>query len=170
MFLGNIGGTMSIASQALHGKLPDLAVDFFVVFSRFECVMKRSGDYAQGDESGVNPDWDKLAKDLGAAFFADVLTKDIAPVLIAEPPKKQIKQADGSLGWRDMGPVSNAADLFLAIRRARNNLLHGGKYRDQRDGHYTEIQGSERSDTLLSQSLAVLELALAAKPKLAQHF
>lgn len=161
---------MTIADQALHGKLPKLAVDFFVVFSRFECAMKRSGTYARGDETGVDPDWDKLAKDLGAAFFADVQAKGVAHVLIGEPPKKQMKQADGSLGWRDMGAVSNAADLFLAIRRARNNLLHGGKYRDQRDGHYDEIQGSERSDTLLSQSLAVLELALEAKPEVTQHF
>ncbi|MBX3570467.1 MAG: hypothetical protein KF914_20575 [Rhizobiaceae bacterium] len=161
---------MVIADQALHGKLPKLAVDFFVVFSRFECALKRSGTYARGNELGVDPDWDKLAKDLGTDFFTDVKAKDIASVLIGEPPKKQIRQADGSLGWRDMGAVNGSADLFLAIRRARNNLLHGGKYRDERNGQYTEIHGSERSDTLLSQSLAVLEHALKAKPEVAQHF
>lgn len=161
---------MTLADQALHGKLPEGAVDFFVAFSRFECAMKRSGTYARGNEQGVDPDWDKLAKDLGGNFFADVQAKGVAPVLIGKPPKKQMLQTDGSLGWRDMGGVANSADLFLAIRRARNNLLHGGKYRDERDGNYTEIKGSERSDTLLSQSLAVLELALQAKPEIAQHF
>lgn len=160
---------MNLAA-ALHEKLPALAVDFFVAFSRFECALKRSGTYARGDESGVEPDWNGVARDLGPEFFDEVLTRGIAPTLIGKPPKKQIKQADGTLGWRDMGPVSNCADLFLAIRRARNNLLHGGKYRDIRNDQYTEIQGSERSDTLLKQSLAVLSLALEAKPEVAQHF
>lgn len=161
---------MTLADQAMHGKLPDAAVDFFIVFSRFECAMKRSGTYARGNEQGVDPDWDKLAKDLGADFFADVQSRDVARILIDAPPMKQILQADTSLGWRDIGGVANARDLFLAIRRVRNNLLHGGKYRDERDGNYTEINGSERDDILLRQSLAVLELALEAVPDLAQHF
>ncbi|PDS66691.1 hypothetical protein CO653_08255 [Rhizobium anhuiense] len=161
---------MTIADHALHGKLPKLAVDFFVAFSRFECAMKRSGTYARGDESGVEPDWNGLARDLGDAFFAEVKTRNVAPLLIGSPPKKQIKQADGSLGWRDVGAVANASDLFVAIRRARNNLLHGGKYRDDRDGNYSEVDGTERSDALLSQSLAVLELALHAKQEIRERF
>lgn len=37
---------MTLAEQALEAELPKLAMDFFVVFSRFECALKRSGKYA----------------------------------------------------------------------------------------------------------------------------
>jgi hypothetical protein len=33
-----------------------------------------------------------------------------------------------------MGPVNNTTDLFLAIRRVRNNLAHGAKYKDNGAG------------------------------------
>jgi hypothetical protein len=32
---------MDLVEEALQDKLPELAVSFFVVFSRFECAMKR---------------------------------------------------------------------------------------------------------------------------------
>jgi hypothetical protein len=161
---------MRMVDETIQQKLPALAVEFFVKFSRFECAMKRTGIYAVGDEQDVQPDWDKLAADLGRVFFARVVESGIAVTLIKEPPKKQIKQNDGSLGWRDMGAVVNTFDLLLAIRRARNNLVHGGKYRDTRTGSYDDITGTERSNTLLSESLAVLELALDHNAKLMQEF
>lgn len=161
---------MKIVDRALHARLPEQARNFFVVFARFEYAMKQSGTYSRGGKSGVDPDWDGLAKDLGEEFFASVRAERLAQLLITEPPKKQIKQDDGSLGWRDMGAVSNARELFLAVRRVRNNLLHGGKYRDQCSGAYVEIGGSERSDALLSQSLAVLDLALNTKPEVDKYF
>lgn len=43
---------MNLVEQALDAELSKLATDFFVVFSRFECALKRSGKYAIGDETG----------------------------------------------------------------------------------------------------------------------
>jgi len=154
---------MDLLDEALQEKLPEVAVAFFVVFSRFECAMKRIGTYAIGDEKGVEADWGGLARDLGNPFFDAVIAKGIAPVLIGKPPKKQIKMSDGTLGWRDMGPVQNVTDLFLAIRRARNNLIHGGKYQDDGSGHANLVAGAERNDALLGQSMDVMRLILESR-------
>lgn len=164
------GEKMNLVEQALEAQLPKLAMDFFVVFSRFECALKRSGQYAIGDDSKVEPDWDGFARDLGPAFFKEVIGQEIAPVLIGKPPKKQIKLADGSLGWKDVGTVNNTTDLFLAIRRARNNLAHGAKYQDGGAGHADFVEGSERDDVLLGQALGVLAAALKARPDIHRFF
>lgn len=161
---------MSLVEQALEAALPKLAIDFFIVFSRFECALKRSGQYAIGNDDRVDPDWDGFARDLGPDFLSDVIAQGIAPVLIGKPPKKQVKLADGTLGWKDTGAVKNTADLFLAIRRARNNLAHGAKYQDGGAGHADFVEGSERDDVLLGQSMAVLTLALEFRPDIHSFF
>lgn len=160
---------MNLVKQALEAELPKLAMDFFVVFSRFECALKRSGKYAIGDTERVDPDWDGFARDLGTNFLNDVVAQEIAPVLVGKPPKKQVKLLDGTLGWKEMGAVNNTADLFLAIRRTRNNLVHGAKYQDSGAGHADFVEGSERDDALLDQSLAVMALALKLRPDI-HHF
>ena len=161
---------MNLVEQALEAELPKLAMDFFVVFSRFECALKRSGTYAIGNDDRVDPDWDGFARDLGPDFLRDVVAQGIAPVLVGNPPKKQVKLANGALGWRDMGAVESTADLFLAIRRARNNLAHGAKYQDGGAGHADFVEGSERNNALLGQSLDVMTLALKARPDIHNFF
>lgn len=161
---------MNLVEQALEAELPKLAIDFFVVFSRFECALKRSRTYAIGNDDRVDPDWDGFARDLGPDFLSDVVAQGVAPVLVSHPPKKQVKLANGALGWKDMGAVKNTADLFLAIRRARNNLAHGAKYHDSGAGHADFVEGSERDDALLGQSLAVMTLALKARPDIHDFF
>lgn len=83
---------------------------------------------------------------------------------------KQVKQADGALGWKGSGPLKNTEDLFLAIRRTRNNLAHGAKYRNGGTGHVDLVEGSERDDELLNQSMAVLALALRERPEIHGFF
>lgn len=161
---------MTLVEEALAAELPKAAIDFFVVFSRFECALKRSGTYAIGNEDRVDPDWDGFARDLGPGFLEQVIEQGTAPVLVNRPPMKQVKQADGALGWKDSGPVKNTADLFLAIRRVRNNLAHGAKYRDGGTGHVDHVEGSERDEELLNQSMAVLALALTERPEIHDFF
>lgn len=164
------GGNMNLVEQALEAELPKLAMDFFVVFSRFECALKRSGMYAIGNDDRVDPDWDGFARDLGSDFLSEVIAHGIAPALVGNPPKKQVKLANGELGWKDMGLVKSSADLFLAIRRARNNLVHGAKYQDGGGGHPDFVEGSERNDALLGQSLDVMSLALKIRPDIHTFF
>lgn len=150
------GKDIALVEEALAAELPKGAIDFFVVFSRFECALKRSGTYAIGNEDRIDPYGDGFARDLSPAFLERIIEQAIAPVLLNRPPKKQVKLADGALGWKDIGSVKNTADLFLAIRRARNNLAHGARYRDGDTGQIDFVEGTEQDDELLSQSLAVL--------------
>lgn len=161
---------MNLVEQALEAVLPQLAMDFFVVFSRFECALKRSGTYAIGSNDRVDPDWNGFARDLGPDFFGEVIAQGVAPVLINDPPKKQVKLACGALGWKSMGVVNSTSDLFLALRRVRNNLVHGAKYQDGGAGHADFVEGSERNDALLDESMAVMSLALNARPDIYQFF
>lgn len=156
--------------QTFQDQLPEKAIDFFVVFCRFERAMKRAGTYSRGNEKEVKADWEALATDLGDEFLDGVRASNIAPTLLQKPPKKQIKSADGTLGWRDMGKVKTTLDLFLAVRRARNNLMHGGKYMDVGGGQHGVMEGSERDDVLLSESLQVLRLVYERSDAIRQHF
>jgi hypothetical protein len=69
-----------------------------------------------------------------------------------------------------MGAVNNTSDLFLAIRRARNNLAHGAKYQDGGAGLADFVEGTERDDALLGQALGVLASALKARPDIHRFF
>ena len=69
-----------------------------------------------------------------------------------------------------MGVVNSTSDLFLALRRVRNNLVHGAKYQDGGAGHADFVEGSERNDALLDESMAVMSLALNARPDIYQFF
>lgn len=161
-----MGNHQQLVDQALGGELPRLAMSFFIVFSRFECALKRSVAYAAIDNQGkVSADWDRFARDLGSDFLEEIIARDAAAELINRPPKLQIMLPNGGgLGWRETPVVRSSGELFVAIRRVRNNLMHGAKFRDQATGYVNLVEGSERDDVLLDQSLIVLGLALERSP------
>ena len=100
-----------------------------------------------------------------------VVAQGGAPDLLSRPPKRQVLLPDeGGLGWEEAAPVTTVVELFLAIRRARNNLVHGAKYRDGATGHVKEVDGAERGDALLDQSLTVLGLALETNTHVQRFF
>ena len=51
-------------------------------------------------------------------------------LILKEPPKKQFI-ANGLIEWKEVAPATNSRSdaLFQYIRRIRNNLFHGGKFR-----------------------------------------
>lgn len=162
---------MNLFEEARGTELPKLALELFVVFSRFEFALKRSRTYAAISNGRVIPDWDGFAKDLGSKFWDEIFAKEVASALISNPPKKQVLLANGELGWKDVSAVKNTAELFLAIRQARNNLFHGAKYQHgSSSGRVDFVEGSERNDALLAESLAVLTLALTVRPDIHDLF
>jgi len=166
-----MGNHQQLVDQAVGGEPPKLAFDFFIVFSRFECALKRSGIYAFSDRGKASADWDRFARDLGEEFLCRVVAQGEATELINRPPKRQVILPNGGgLSWQEVTPVTNVTELFLAIRRARNNLVHGAKYRDAATGHVEEIQGAERDDALLDQSLTVLGMALETNAQVQRFF
>ncbi|WP_321890540.1 MULTISPECIES: hypothetical protein [Burkholderia cepacia complex] len=161
---------MAIFDELLAASLPTIAIQFFHVFSRFECALKRSGRYARGDDQWVTPRWAKFAEDLGAEFLVDVKKSGLAETLIVRPPKKQILLDDGQLGWTVGAPIVSTRNLIDAVCTVRNNLMHGGKYRETGYGSPAMVEGSERDEILLRESLNVLAMALERSPLVHEHF
>lgn len=154
-----------MANRSVDGELiahlPTSAISLFAVFSRFECALKRSGYHHGNGEA--HPNWDKFANTLGKAFFEEVKVTGRANLLIDKPPMKQIVNGD-DLDWEVVGKATNVQELFGSIRRVRNNLFHGGKYRN---GH---VSDATRDEQLLRESLFVLELALEKAPDVRGYF
>lgn len=141
---------------------PELLLEFLRAFSRFEFALKATG-FAQGDERGVEPAWDRFARAISPRVEATQDPEFIAAVeyLVAQPPKKQILDG-GRLSWRNVPPdagLSRAEKALLMVRRVRNNLFHGGKYLSD------ETADTTRDRRLVESSLTVLRECVRIVPE-----
>ena len=152
---------MQSAERDLIANLPKETVAFFAVFSRFECALKRSG-YLQ-KKKGADAHWDKFAKGLGKPFLDEVRSRGDSCELIRRPPKRQINN-NGQLAWQTTTQITDVNGLFLAVRRVRNNLFHGGKYPQG------QLDDTSRNEKLLLQAKSVLERALEKSPEVKRFF
>lgn len=143
--------------------LPQEALSLFVSFSRFEYALKRAHFARREQEGGTR--LGQIADELGPPFFGEVRNSGIARDPIAKTPKSQIV-IDGELSWKDAEPVGDVRTLFVAIRRVRNNLFHGGKF-PQPIGPLAKVS---RDRKLLAQPLAVLQFALEKSTDLKDLF
>ena len=131
-----------------HATLSGDQTHFIATFLRFEFALKEAG-YCQPN-GGAAVDWPKVADELGEKFLELLRAENIANTLINHPPKKQVVQ-NSTLDWKDIEPVQNTQGLLEAVRRTRNNLLHGGKSYEP---------SSERDRKLIAESQAVIERIL----------
>jgi hypothetical protein len=145
-------------------EIDNAAFCFFKAFSSTEYALKAAG-YLENKKDGeeAKADWDRFAID--AEGFIEKVSDDNFSIarefLLTRPPKKQIVK-DGTVAWKDT-PASRGSptkDLFVYIRRVRNNLFHGGKY----DGKIW--MAAERSLELFQHSLTILEKCLSSHPEL----
>jgi hypothetical protein len=149
----------------LLAKLPDHAVPFFVFFSRFEYALKRGGFLKTPREQkcrkkiddSASPNWDSFASVLGQKFLDEVRDSAKAETILTTPPKKQVVVKGNDLDWRDGSSIRTAADLFVAVRRLRNNLFHGGKFPNSS----LPVGNPDRDDRLISEAIEILKMALA---------
>jgi hypothetical protein len=115
--------------------------------------LKESGFIEKGARGEAKADWNKFAADcLDGTFLDKVRDERLAPVLLTKPPSRQIVNAAG-LSWSSVEPPSTVTELFLAIRRTRNNLFHGGKHGEP---------DAKRSEALIADAIHVLIEALKA--------
>ena len=146
-------------------KYPTTTFEFFSTFSRFEFALKEWGYIIHSHDERLSSDWKAFSKSLPSDFVAQVIRDNLAPTLIARPPKTQIKIVVGSSGYDGVsagwGPQPEALDLsenswqlFQAIKTVRNNLFHGGK------SFSSESSTLERERALVNESLACLQEAL----------
>jgi hypothetical protein len=150
-------------SDALVRQLPPATVSFFAMFSRFEFALKRSKYSKTGGPGGVSADWEAFSKNLGKKFFDKIRESGKASTFLSKPPKKQVL-ADGDLSWKAVANPSNVNELFGAIRRVRNNLLHGAKYS-------TGVEADAiRDQRLLEEASWVLHVALEEVEQIREQF
>lgn len=131
--------------------------EFVYVFSRMEYALKRAGYYNDSKNGYIDVSWDKFVNSLENGFFDNNKDSEDFKYLVEFPPKKLGIQSDekGS-EWLAQKCPQTALELFVAVRRVRNNLFHGGKY------HGQQLLWVSRNDALIRACLGVLKTAREA--------
>jgi hypothetical protein len=153
-----------ISKDAIR-KFPQSSLELFSTFSRFEFALKEWGYIITSKDQNLTSDWKQFAESLPSEFAKRILSNAIAPTLIAQPPRVQIKKCESSVGYESIiptwGPKPSPLDLsgsawplFKSIKTVRNNLFHGGKSFER------ESNSTEREIKLVEESVACLYEAL----------
>ncbi|MEK7752876.1 MAG: hypothetical protein AAB654_13225 [Acidobacteriota bacterium] len=146
-----------------------LAWNFFVVFSRMEYALKRSGKYLNKGTEEAQPNWDRFASDHAKRFNPEASVELQAAVKYFQdqPPRKQLRVSD-QMGWSDPQQYDGHEPLLIwllrMIRCVRNNLFHGGKF------PLIPISDPSRDREVLLNSLVVLNASLALDSEVKRQF
>ena len=142
-----------------------LIFEFFLLFSKFEYSLKIVG-FHKGD-GDARPNWIKFTESIKNDFDKesdDELLESVNYIL-TNPPKKQIIK-EGVLKWSENPPDSNSyIELLLKyVCRVRNNLFHGGKYKDR------YLKQEDRSKKLLIACNSILRNCLQISNEVREAF
>lgn len=129
------------------------AMQFFVVFSRYEFALKRGGFLKGSPGKRAEPDWDSFAEKLGSIFFDAMRAAPEADIFFSAQPKRLIVVDAKTVDFVKPANIVNGKMLFEAIRLVRNNLFHGEKPCLR-----------ARDKKLLTASLFVLDSAMQSCP------
>ncbi len=145
----------------------NLLLDFLMVFSRFEYSLKR-GEFLEGNEKRAWPNWDKFGAANHERFDTteNVALKDAVDLLCRKPPKKQVIK-DKQLEWEDVAHNPKEPQFLYVlrlVRTIRNNLFHGGKFRDG------SIDDPARDHQLLQSALTVLRASVSFDSEISDVF
>lgn len=133
-------------------ELDHLAFSFFKLFAKYEYALKAIGFGLAGNKLAAEADWDRFSNEVGAKVLAvtDGSVQSAIKYIFEHPPKRQV-WVNGSVEWEQVTNTERSAQiLFAHIRRARNNLYHGGKF----GARWID---PDRSQELLKASLHILE-------------
>lgn len=131
----------------------DIAKAFGDAFGEAEYALKRSGFLKKGIVV-AEADWDEFSKKLGAAFYADIVAKQIATTLIGRPPRVYL--ATGEWSPDNLPRLANVNMLIvMGMCRVRNSYIHGEKFRGGPAGQW------DRDIILVKEAHDVLNAALA---------
>ena len=137
-------------------------LEFFITFARMEYALIAAG-FHRSERGGVEADWQGLAACLEQRPEHEVAPfVESAKQLAAAPPMKLMLGDDGLPRFRliQRNGQSDVRWTIEAVKRARNNLFHGGKF-------VTGPAPVERNKFVVTQSLAALQ-ALLALPALSR--
>lgn len=136
----------------------EVAAEFAKLFSRFEHALKRT--HFLRNCKDAQADWNKFARELGPDFFIDMVNSNMASTLIADPPRKLMKD---DLKWKPekTTPLKNVIELFeLGVCRVRNSYIHGEKF-------VGSAGPWERDVALVTEAYFVLREAQTRVPRVA---
>ncbi len=155
----------------------ELLFNFFLIFSRFEYALKSSSFFKKPNRNRYNPvkppaaepDWKSFENSILRVFSWErsEQLKEACDFLLNAPPHKQViiqDDAGWSITWRRPLQQSQETDIkfiLRMVRTVRNNLFHGGKYKNE------DIARTER---LLRSSILVLDECLICAEQVRQHF
>jgi hypothetical protein len=153
----------------------ELIIEFFAVFSRFECALIRSGFWR---EAGRHPDKYPAVnmKEFGeliAVDFANVTSEEFRSACRclknAKIERQKIK--GGKIVWdpRRDDDVQEAVLVLDVVKTIRNNLFHGGKYPEgpKPEGPLFDVS---RNNELFNSSLVVIEKCIKMNDKVSMYF
>ena len=146
----------------------ELVAEFFITFSRFECALKATITYANGNHLKVEPNWDSFVASIRDSFdkTKNQELNDAVDFLLNSPPRIQSLN-DGYISWRNRVFQNNEREinrLCLHIRDIRNNLFHGGKF----NGVYQ--QDVSRNYKLIDSAMIILNEWLGLSREVQKHF
>lgn len=132
----------------------DKIIEFYITFSRFECALKQSIEFANITGGKVEPNWDVFVSRIRLLFnsSSSSLLKSSVQYLLKNPPKKQAIN-DSTIQWADNLASETSPEinkLLYYIKNVRNNLFHGGKF----NGNFSEDES--RNHRLINSCLVVL--------------
>lgn len=125
------------AAQSVVSRIADsedrrLAWEFFVLFSRFEYALKRSG-FLKTNKPIAEADWERFSREMDSSFCSlnSTALSEAVEYYEMSPPRKQLQQK-GILIWDDPLRYGDGeyrlTFLCRSIGVVRNNLFHGGKF------------------------------------------
>ena len=125
----------------------ELVFKFFTIFSLFEYALKNT-QYKRNRGGKVEANWDQFVTDIEGHFSPVPMSEveNSINYLLRFPPKKQIIDKNNQLTFENKVRRPNGLPdivwLSILIRRVRNNLFHGGKFRYERPRDPELIQHS----------------------------
>lgn len=142
--------------QIIRKHDPKIAKEFFFKFARFEYALKVCGYHNENGD--VRIDWNGFARAL-TGVFEEPLSPELKRAIeyySDHPPKKQVVR-NGKIQWQDAPLTDNETSqrILTYVRRVRNNLFHGGKFKGE------HLEDPERSDDLMRHGLVVLDACLS---------
>jgi hypothetical protein len=165
-----------ISDRIFEALGPDeqLAVQFFAVFSRFECALKCAGFRNHNDgqiSCDVKPHSEAFAKELAKNLSVEQKGKicEVAADLLNSHLRKQRISEEDKLFWYEVekGDAEEIKWIFDLINIVRNNLFHGGKYSSSCQDNE---QNRARDNLLIGSCLKVLYLCIDLHPEVREAF
>ncbi len=146
-----------------RAKLSEGAVKLIATFLRFEFALKECGFGPKDGDAQV--EWGRVTKELGQPFYTSIDQSGKAETIMRRPPKKQVSR-EHALEWKPQDPPANVQELFEAVRRVRNNLVHGGKAGDPE----YDPDDPSRNERLIREAQWIIEKALHKMEDVKIHF